>query len=350
MHSLLADFSKAPVLALVYDETCPLDNVGGTHFPADATAEWESADTITKLKETWSSLGFDVQLCPLNRNFLAQWAARKQTFSLVHSVAEGWGTASREGWVASLCELSGVPYIGSSPLGLNIAMKKSLTKVIATSLGVPTAAHHVIRHQSDLAHVPENFLREPHFIKPDAEGSGMGIDATHSISSSPEKTFATVGTLLPLFPEGLVLEIYLPGREFTAAHLNSSLAALPIAEIEVDTGVYGIANKGKDAMNEKVSFPTLPAEIEATILEGTRKLASALEWHDFVRTDWKMDGSGKIFFLESNPLAGLSYFYSVLPKMAAHAGMSYGDLLAGLASSAIKRKNGRNLWYGRARL
>jgi D-alanine-D-alanine ligase-like ATP-grasp enzyme len=71
---------------------------------------------------------------------------------------------------------------------------------------------------------------------------------------------------------------------------------------------------------------------------------------DFVRFDWKLDANGTPMLLEANPLAGLSYYYSVLPKMAEAGGLSYAELLEKIALSALARKNDRRFWYGRARL
>jgi D-alanine-D-alanine ligase len=341
---------KKKTLALIYDLPETLNSGVEALFPDDATAEWESLETIEKLAGTWDALGFSVLRMPLDLNFLADWTKQRGEIDLVHSVVEGWGSIAREGWIPSLCELSGVPYIGSGPLAQNVSMKKSLTKVLCQSLHVRTAAFFLIRSLSDLLLVPSAFLEAKHFIKPDAEGSGMGIDVDHSISCSEKSTCETVTTLLEKYPDGVLLEEYLEGAEFTSALLGTPFVSLPIAQIEVDSGVYGLSNKSKDAMTEKVTFPSLPVEIQLEIEKGGLHLARALHMMDFVRFDWKMDSQGRICFLEANPLAGLSYYYSVLPKMAEAAGLKYEELLLTLANSALERKNARHYWYGRSRL
>ena len=103
-------------------------------------------------------------------------------------------------------------------------------------------------------------------------------------------------------------------------------------------------------MGEKVTFPELTPG-ESDLLEGFgQRLANLVGFEDFVRFDWKRDEQGVVTFLEANPLAGLSYYYSVLPKMAEQAGMTYVELLATLAHSALSKREDRRYWYGRTRL
>jgi D-alanine-D-alanine ligase len=103
-------------------------------------------------------------------------------------------------------------------------------------------------------------------------------------------------------------------------------------------------------MGEKVTFPNLSKKNENIIQNGTEKLFHFLNLKDFVRMDWRCDNKGNVFFLEANTLAGLSYFYSVLPLMAKEYGLNYLEFFSVLAESALTRKNSRNLWYGKTRI
>lgn len=335
------------ILALIHDPLEPISTRCSELFGHDATAEWESARTLSRIEATWASLGYEVlRLCP-NKHFFKTWNENLEHIALVHPVLEGWGSIAREGWIPSLCEFSGVPYIGTGPLGMTLAMRKSSTKALAAAAGVLTAPYLVIRDEAELQSVPRSFFAEPHFIKPDCEGSGMGIDAAHSVSQSFEQTQETVRILLSKYRDGVLVEKYLGGAEYTAAVIGPQHTLLPIAQIEVPTGVYGLANKSKEYMGEKVTFPKLSPELKRQMEHATVTLARELRCNDFVRIDFKCDGS-KAYFLEANPLAGLSYFYSVLPKMAYEAGFTYETLLEELASSALKRaESARELAYGR---
>jgi len=167
-------------LAVVYDDPRPLPTSGALAFPDDATAEWETAGTIDRIVGAWEHLGFEVLRLPLDGRFLSAWAENRARIDLVHPLVEGWGSIAREGWIPALCELSGTPYIGSGPLAQCVAMKKSLLKIVCRDLGVPTARSALVRTSEEIAQLPEDLLAAPHFLKPDCEGSGMGVDAATS--------------------------------------------------------------------------------------------------------------------------------------------------------------------------
>jgi D-alanine-D-alanine ligase len=338
-------------LALVYDKPEKLERTAEHPFPAEAEAEWETAETIEKIASTWEQLGCVVTRLALDNFFLSRWSEHFQKFDLVHSLVEGWGTPAREAWIPALCEMSGVPFIGSDPFAQCVAMRKSTFKLLCRNHGIPTPEFHLVRCEEDIHKIPAALLSRPHFIKPDCEGSGMGIDAQHSIGTSAEQSRQTCRSLLIQFPEGVLIEEHLSGQELTSAFIGSNpTLTLPIAEIEVPDGVYGLANKSKDAMEEKVTFPELGELQRNIILKSMSTLQKQIGLDDFVRFDWKLNDEGIPMLLEANPLAGLSYYYSVLPKMAEAGGLNYGALLEKIALSALSRKNDRRYWYGRARL
>ncbi|MES2615712.1 MAG: hypothetical protein V4591_09885 [Bdellovibrionota bacterium] len=337
-------------LGFVYDVPGELKNFSFIQFPDDATNEWENKSTLDSMVQTWQSLGFEVILFPLDHTFFKQWEKYSTSCDLIHSVVEGFGSLAREAWIPSLCELSGIAYIGSSPFAHSLCMSKAHLKNICERLNIPTAPYHLIQSEQDFLNIDTNFFNSRIFLKPNAEGSGMGVDASISICDSYVQAHQFVNQFLQKYPEGILVEKYLQGDEYTSAIIGTPPQFLPIAQIEVCDGVYGAANKGKDAMNEKVTFPKLNEKIKKIMVEGTQKLFATIPLHDFVRMDWKCDEQGEVYFLEANTLAGLSYNYSVLPLMAKEVGIDYKELFKILSESALTRAQARNLWYGKSRL
>lgn len=347
---------SAPLIVLVHDECAELHAVGGRAFPGDATAEWETEQTIEAIAEAWSSLGFDVERLGFGKEFPADWERlRKSAPALVHSLLEGWGSPAREAWIPGLCELHGIPFIGSPSWTQSLCMSKAATRALAAECGLPVAPAAFIGSEDDLraaAARPDLF---PAFLKPDAEGSGMGIDASHSLVDAPLDLVRRASALLLQYPDGLLCERRLEGEEFTVSLIGQPLRALPTARIEVPGGIYGLAWKGKDAMEESVTFPELPESLRTILSEGSLRLAVRLGCRDFVRVDWRCDAAGAPHFLEANPLAGLSPYYSTLPLTARYVGISLPELLALFAEGAFARfaADGaaeRSLRYGRSRL
>ncbi|MEN9811015.1 MAG: hypothetical protein RLZZ488_2582 [Pseudomonadota bacterium] len=342
---------RQQTIALIFDLPEKLVRNDKHPFPSDAEAEWETRQTIERISAGWRKNGYEVIELPLDKNFLIQWSSCVSQTDLVHTLTEGWGTPSREAWIPALCELSGIPFIGSPPFAQCMAMRKSTFKIICHYNGIPTPEFRVVQSLEDVENLPDAFLARPHFIKPDCEGSGMGIDAETSIPRTVLASRETCIRMLSAFPDGLLIEELLTGAELTSAFLgHAPFESLPIAQIEVPTGVYGLANKSKDEMGEKISFPKLSTETRSIIEKSMHILQQRVGLEDFARFDWKLDGHGRPFLLEVNPLAGLSYYYSVLPKMAEAAGYDYDQLLNRLAQSALRKAHHRRFWYGRSRL
>jgi D-alanine-D-alanine ligase len=315
----------------------------------EATAEWENEETIQSISAAWQRIGYETFVIRLDEATLAtftQLNARFRNQLLVHSLVEGWGTPSREAWVPALCESHGVPWIGSGVSAFVTCMDKDLVATLARQLNIRAPKGRLVQSPQDY----ESFLTEHqnhrHFVKPNFEGSGMGIDAAslrpeHSQLSTPELT-----ALLHRFPDGLRVEEVLEGRELTSG-LIADEHFLPIAEIKVPGGIYGIEHKQKDVMTEEVTFPQLTPSAAKAIEHGSRILWRRLGLQDFARFDWKCDANGVPHLLEINPLAGLSPHYSVFPLIWKQTGANYEKLLETLASSAAKKCQGRSLYYGR---
>lgn len=339
-------------VGLVYDVPNLLkkvENFEHAHcFPPDAMSEWESQDTINIIHQTWQELGCDVILFPVDHLFLNRWAKEAQQCDLIHSLVEGFGSLAREAWIPSLCELTGVPCIGSNPFVHSLCMNKNHIKLICRQLNIPTAQSYLMRNLKDFDLIDNDFLKQTHFIKPNAEGSGMGVDANHSISNQPAQTKEILSNLLKLYPDGILLETYLPGAEYTTGIIGEQKQFLPIAQIEVLDGVYGSANKSKDYLSEKITFPLLATDIHKKLDTYSQQLFNDIGMEDMARFDWKCDQDGKPYFLEVNTLPGLSKIYSVLPLMAHEAGIEYSELLEMLLNGAYNRRTGRNLWYAKS--
>jgi D-alanine-D-alanine ligase len=339
--------SPKPTVALVFDSPNAFLNSPHDSFPLDANAEWESVATLKALRSAWEANGFLCIPVPLDFHFPQTWSSLHKTLDLVHSVVEGWGSVSREGWIPALCELSGVPFVGSTSASQSLTLNKHLTKLVAQSVGVPVAKGGLVTSSSELHVLSQSDASWPLFLKPNFEGSGMGITAQLSRCTDADSLMQNGLTLLQTFPEGVLVEEDLPGLECTTAIVGAEEIFLPVAQIDVDGGVYGIEWKGKDARGEKVTFPLLPPTEQHFLEVKSRLLFRALQLSDMARMDWKKNNKGEWNLLEVNALPGLSPIYSVLPLMAQHANISFQQLIQMVGESALRRTGDRALRYGR---
>ena len=83
-----------------------------------------------------------------------------------------------------------------------------------------------------------------------------------------------------------------------------------------------------------------PPELKA-LERAARECFIALGCRDVARVDFRMDAQGKVYFLECNPLPGLTPGWSDLVLIAKAAGIDYQALIAEILSGAIRRYKDR---------
>ena len=254
------------------------------------------------------------------------------------NVAEGLRGRSREAQVPGLLELFGVPYSFSDPLVCAVTLDKAMAKRVIQASGLATPAFSVVERATDADGLALDY---PLFVKPLAEGTGKGIDG-HSRVSSPTELKAACVRLLDRFDQPVLVEEYLPGREFTTALLGTGPDSRVLGTMEVRLrpgcaeGDYSFV--AKERCEELVDYGPLE---KGTLREAVEALALAsyrvLQCRDAGRVDIRLDRHGEPSFMEINPLPGLHPTHSDLPMIATQEGMSYTELLDTIISSALER-------------
>src|SRR5207249_4077216 len=169
---------------------------------------------------------------------------------LVFNMAEGIKGRTRESQVPALLELLDIPYSGSDPAALNIALDKALAKKIVRQHGILTPNFFIMNTGKE--RLPRD-LEFPLIVKPIAEGSSKGVHATSVVERAARECFIALGC------------------------------------------------------------------------------------RDVARVDFRMDRQGKVYFLECNPLPGLTPGWSDLVLIAKAAGIEYSALISEILSGAIRR-------------
>src|SRR6266571_2025388 len=212
-------------IGLAYNEKPDLDSSldDPSSSGSDAFVEWDDRSTIEAVEQALSLFGDVVRL---EADFLFPQKLALARPHLVFNMAEGLHGPNREAHVPAICEFLNVPYTGSDPLTLAIALHKGRTKEILRQRGVPTAPFVLVERPADLERVVLPF---PLFVKPAFEGSGKGI-FVNNLCDSPARLQERVLFLLERYAQPVLVETYLPGDEFTVAILGNGAAArcLPV--------------------------------------------------------------------------------------------------------------------------
>jgi D-alanine-D-alanine ligase len=252
----------------------------------------------------------------------ADLAARLETLApdVVFNALHGrWG---EDGIVQGVLEWLRLPYTHSGVLASATAMDKTRTKDIYRAHGLPVAPSRMVAREAvGQGHV----MAPPYVVKPNAEGSSVGIYIVHE-GDAPV-------TLPDTMPEMVMVEAYAPGRELTCTVLGDE--ALTLTEIVTD-GWYDYDAKYAEGGSRHV----LPAELPGEIFEACRAFAlrahHALGCRSISRTDFRWDearGSDGLVLLETNTQPGMTPT-SLTPEQAALAGIGFGALCAQLVEDA----------------
>ncbi|WP_281972767.1 D-alanine--D-alanine ligase [Ruegeria faecimaris] len=231
-----------------------------------------------------------------------------------------WG---EDGCVQGLLEWLRIPYTHSGVLASALAMDKQRSKAAFRIAGLPVAES-VIEAKSEVA--ARHTMEPPYVVKPNNEGSSVGIYLVHEGANTPPK-------LADDMPELVMVEQYVAGRELTVTVMGDR--ALTVTEIMTD-GWYDYDAKYKPGG----SWHVLPAEIPQDIFDLC--MGFAKQAHDLLgckgvsRTDFRWDdskGAEGLFLLETNTQPGMTPT-SLAPEQGAHCGITFGQFCAWMVEDA----------------
>jgi len=302
-------------------------------------AEYEDESTLSWMRNTLQQLGSVVDL-PWGTDILSSLA--RVDLDVIFNITEAASGRNRESLIPALAEAKGIPCTGTDAVGLGISLDKYLTKVIAHHLSIPTPDSIKVDSISQWKQLtPElSSLRFPVIAKPNTGGSSMGIRSMSKAESLSE-LYDAVKWVLDNLGGSVLVEGFISGREFAVALLAMpQLEVLPIAEIRVGDGspnnFYSYERKSKHS--KKLICPAnLPSDTVDLMTDYSYRIFEALGCRDMARVDFRVSSDGVPYFIEINPLPGLSPYYSIFPAQAQAAGISPEDIIHQLIHNALMR-------------
>ncbi len=189
-------------------------------YSDEETAEFDRPDTIDSLETALQSLGFDVDRIGRGKSLVQRLAAGDR-WDLVFNISEGLNGTSREAQVPAILDLFEIPYTFADPLVMSVCLHKQHTKTLVAAAGVLTPKSVVVQRLTDIDSIALEF---PVFAKPLAQGTSKGITPNSRVDSTDELV-SVCARLLEQFREPVLVEEYLPGREFTVGILGTGAGA-----------------------------------------------------------------------------------------------------------------------------
>jgi D-alanine-D-alanine ligase len=284
------------------------------------TAEFDSVETIAAIEQALCDLGHTPVRIGNARQLIEQLVGGAR-WDLVFNIAEGLHGMGREAQVPAILDLYQIPYTFSDPLVMSLTLHKALTKRVIRDAKLSTGQFFLAAAPEDAGRVP---FAPPYFVKPVAQGTGMGI-TTDSVVRDKKN--------LPEFTTGLV-------GTGPFAKVMGTMEIIVLADPGKD--VYSFENK--EGWKGRVQYLPLSPDVDPLIKDvETLALAAwqVLECRDGGRIDIRCDAQGTPCFIEVNPLAGLRPHYSDLPMVCEFFGTSYVRLIEMILASAMERVQDR---------
>lgn len=240
------------------------------------------------------------------------------------------GPDGEDGTIQGLLEILKIPYTHSGVLASALAIDKERAKIVMRAAGVDVPGGMVVnRMEAARQHV----LPPPYVVKPVSEGSSMGVIIVRDGRSHPPQILASDEWR---FGDQVLVEPYIAGRELTCGVMGDK----PLGVIEVKTASgewYDYDAKYAPGG----SIHVLPAELKPNVYQRVQELAltahQALGCRGVSRADLRYDdtpgGTGALVVLEVNTQPGMTQT-SLVPDMAAHAGLSFGELVRWMVEDA----------------
>ncbi|MFN0113917.1 MAG: D-alanine--D-alanine ligase [Paracoccaceae bacterium] len=255
--------------------------------------------------------GYEVAEVDAGRDLSSRLSAMNPTvcFNALHG---RWG---EDGCVQGLLEWLRIPYTHSGVLASALAMDKTKAKDAYRAAGLPVA-------ESLLAPSAEvrarHVMAPPYVVKPNNEGSSVGIYIVHADANGPP-------LLGPEVPASVMVEAYVPGRELTVSVLGDR--AFAVTEILTD-GWYDYHAKYAPGGSRHVVPARIPEEITEACRDYALRAHDALGCRGLSRTDFRWDearGLAGLFLLETNTQPGMTPT-SLSPEQARADGMGFPEL------------------------
>jgi len=264
---------------------------------------------------TLKSLGYHVSTIDPNSSIASeiQKLSPDVIFNALH------GKIGEDGCIQGLLNCLHTPYTHSGVNASAIAMNKSVTKLIADSLGVRTAPGKIFSKESCLT---QKEIDYPYVIKPNDDGSSVDVHIVRSDEDMPES----------LDESTYLIESYIPGKELSVAVCGDK--AIGVIELRTQSNFFDYQAKYTEGKTEHVYPAEIPEPIYKEALNAAEAVHNRLGCIAISRSDFRYNPeTNELFFLEINTQPGLTPI-SLLPEIARHNNVEFPDLVQLLIDNA----------------
>lgn len=244
-------------------------------------------------------------------------------FNALHGA---WG---EDGCVQGVLETLAIPYSHSGVLASALAMDKAKAKAVLAAAGCAVPGGGLFnRFEAARAHV----MAPPYVVKPNAQGSSVGVFLVFEGANTPPQELSQPDWD---WGEEVMIEPYIAGKELAVAVMDGK--ALTVTEIVPRTGFYDYDAKYAEGGSQHVVPAAMPPAAFERALRMAQAAHAALGCQGVTRSDFRYDDINDLLvLLEVNTQPGMTPT-SLVPEQAAHAGVSFDQLVLWITEDADAR-------------
>ena len=242
------------------------------------------------------------------------------------------GTFGEDGQLQAILAERGIRYAGSDAVSSRLAMDKYRSKEAFVRAGLETPRAILLETgKAKDAEITEAvaYVGLPCVVKPNCQGSSVGV----VIAPDEQTAKPAVADTLAEYGDCLVEE-FITGRELTVAILADR--TLPVIEVRTGRGFYDYDAKYLDDDTQYLFDTDLSEEQLRAVQDDAGRAFAALDCRDFGRVDMILAESRRDCILEVNTIPGFTS-HSLVPKAAARAGMTLGEMCERIVGMALHR-------------
>ena len=241
------------------------------------------------------------------------------------------GTPGENGILQAELEKHGVPFTTCSSRVAALTFDKHACKKALQGLGISLAPE-IFLHRGE-AFSPEAVVERlglPVFVKPNDGGSSFGVTKVKRMEDLAPAVAAALAE-----SDDVLLESFIPGRELTEGIFNrgGQLIPLPVTEIIPHNEYFDYEAKylGK---SDEVCPAQIPEDVACSVREYTRRIYRHFGCRGLIRCDYILSEGGKVYFLEINPVPGMTKM-SLVPAQIRAAGLTVAGVLDDVIEEAL---------------
>jgi D-alanine-D-alanine ligase len=275
--------------------------------------------------EALERLGAKVSRVDAGRD-LAQVLARLKPEVVFNALHGEWG---EDGCVQGVLETLGLPYTHSGVLASALAMDKAKSKAVLAAAGVTVPGGGLFdRFEVAADHV----MAPPYVIKPNAEGSSVGVFIVKEGANRPPQELAAPDWG---YGEQVMVEPYIAGLEIAVGVMAGK--AITVTEIIPRTSFYDYEAKYAEGGSEHIMPARMPPHALEKAMELSERAHAALGCRGVTRSDLRYDDVKDILvLLEVNTQPGMTPT-SLVPEQAALQGVNFDQLVLWITEDAYAR-------------